>query len=164
MRCAIMRYAHGWALAAGLVVLAAGVVKWYASREAAAPPLQAQPAELTWRESGPLPALAPLSEPAPRVSPAPRPFEPIAVLAEPFTDPLPQLPEAASGGLAEERSHAELRPNPRPETFVLRMPYADEELSEFALLLQRAAQYRQTAPTAPPFPAAAEAAPAKPPE
>jgi hypothetical protein len=138
-----MRSAHWCALAAGLAVLAAGVVKWYGSQSGNPPAL---PADLTRRPNEPAEAEPKLAPPTARPTrvPPPRPFEPIVVRAEPFTDPAPMPAEVLPGGA--EQSEAPARPNPRPEPFILRMPYADEELSEFALLLQRAAQERRQAP------------------
>jgi hypothetical protein len=139
----MMRSAHWCALAAGLAVLAAGAVKWYGSQSGNPPAL---PADLTRREVIPVAPELKAASPKPRPTPAPRPFEPIVVRAEPFTDPAPMPASVIPGGVAEESDHSPVRPNPRPEAFVLRMPYADEELSEFALLLQRAAQERRQAP------------------
>lgn len=137
-----MRSIHWCALAAGMMVLAAGLVKWHSSRQRA----PARSHEQTARETPETAPRAPdRSQPPALPTPAPRPFEPIAVVAQPFTDPPPPLPSVLEVAGAEESAAFEPRPNPRPDPSVLRMPYADEELSEFAILLQRAAEQRRQA-------------------
>jgi hypothetical protein len=85
-------------------------------------------------------------------------FEPIAVIPEALEAPPPAAPgfEAARG---PEPTAGAAAPGPRPEGSALRMPYADEQPSEFAWLLQRAGELRGLGESAVAAPASEESEP-----
>ena len=141
---------HGLALGAGFLILGLGLTRWYGNRSGGPAQITVTSGETVQQAvSEPLPAQPPM-----RAQPAAlRPFEPIAVLPEPFTDPRQSGFEPFLGGAEDSEYDGAARSNPRPEPVAPRMPYADEELSEFALLLHSAAELRRcTTPVLSPAP------------
>jgi hypothetical protein len=134
-----------WCGAAAIVAAGFGIIAWQA-RDGDLPRL---PAELVRTGDSPTgEPWQPIPCPVTPSASAEPPFEPIEVVPEPFEDELPPLaPDPDPDAIATAAVHALVVPvswrAPRPEAVSPRMPYADEEVSEFARLLQRAAELRE---------------------
>lgn len=139
MRFAILGVSAGLILGAILAV-----ASWFGSAPAPAQPLPAQyrQAEQPPEPYKPIPCPVTPNLPAAEVV-----FEPIPVLPESFEDePYGEAPSAfeESDLIPLDRAASAVRQGSaaRPEPFTSRMPYADEPTSEFAILLNRAAELR----------------------
>jgi hypothetical protein len=148
-------WAHYGAYAA---LLAAGLSAghWYITRPLDLPRL---PSNLAQSDESPSPQEPYRPIPCPVVPHVPgddEVLEPIVVLPESLEAPAPPWLPDVDPGSAETNVAGSTVPGPRPEAYALRMPYAEEEVSEFALLLQRAGEWRGLPDEGPPLPFAAE--------